>query len=121
MKHQKLALVMLVTGLLLSYSWQWVPVQYSGEAFSIVTSLHVIVVLYIIGMTFTSPEVLAVVALLIMFKLTVITCNAWYIVDPWEVRPGEALCSARLNMPLGFIGLGLGVLLAARIARGRKK
>lgn len=117
MKHQRLALVLLVTGLLFSYAWYWAPDQYAGEAFSIVTSAHIIFVMGFIGFVFRSPEVLAVVALIILFKMMVIGCNVWFIVDPWPIQPGQAMCSARLNMPLGFVGLGLGVLLAARFAR----
>lgn len=120
MKHPRAAMALLLIGGLLSYCWYWVPAQYGGFAWNISTSALVILLLLLVGMLLDSVEVWAVVTLLAVFKATVIGCDVWYMVDPWPVRPGQALCSAYLNMPLGVIGLSVGTMLGLIIYRGRK-
>lgn len=117
MRHKAVALALLVAGMFLSYAWYLVPEAVAAQAWNVSQSALVIFCLGIIGLVFATPEVWAVAALLAIFKAAVIGCTVWYLVDPWPVLPGQATCSARLNMPLGFVGLALGVLLVARIAR----
>lgn len=111
---------MLCVGLVCSYVWYWFGAEHAADLWNIAGAVHTSFLLFIVGLVFRSPEVWAVVALLLGFKLMVIGCNAWYVLDPWPIGPGEAMCSARLNLPLGGLGLGLGALLVASIA-GEKK
>ncbi len=120
MRHPRVALAMLVVGMFMSYIWHWVPEEFTAFAWNVSTSILVVYLLAQAGLVFSSTEVWTVVALLAAFKLMVIGCSTWYLFDPWPVEPGQALCSARLNMPLGSIGLGLGALLVASIA-GEKR
>jgi hypothetical protein len=119
MKHRNTALALLLVGMALSYGWQWAPEELMGTAWNITTSVLVILLLALLGLVLASPEIWLVAALLAVFKLVVITCDVWYAVAPWPVKPGQALCSARLNLPLGVVGLFLGVVLAAAIYRGK--
>lgn len=120
MKHPKAALSMLLAGMLLSYCWYWVPPDHQGTAWNVATCALVIYLLTQLGLVFSSPEIWLVAALLASFKMMVIGCDLWYAIDPWPVRPGQALCSARFNAPLGVVGLSFGALLAAAIYRGEK-
>lgn len=119
MKHQRVALVTLIVGLFCSYTWYWSDGPHDADWWNIAGAVQTGFLLLVLGLVFRSPEVWAVVALLGTFKLMVIGCNTWFVLDPWPMKPGQALCSTRLNVPLGAIGLGLGVLLVAGIARGK--
>lgn len=115
-----MALALLVVGLFCSYTWYWTDGPHDATLWNIAGATQTAFLLVLIGIICRSPEVWCVVALLAMFKLMVIGCNAWWMVAPWPVKPGQALCSTKLNLPLGAIGLGLGALLAAGISRGRR-
>lgn len=118
MKHQRVALAMLVMGLACSYTWYWADGPHDADWWNIAGAVHTASLLMLIGLVFRSPEVWAVVGLLVAFKVMVIGCNVWYVLDPWPMKPGQALCSTRLNFPFAALGVGIGALLAARILRG---
>ena len=120
MKHPRAALSLLGVGLFLSYCWQWVPAQHAGAAAIIAASALVIYLLTCFGLFFASYEVWLTVALIAAFKAIVIGCNVWFIADPWPVKPGQALCSARLNWPLGLVGLALGAALFLHLRKKGK-
>lgn len=120
MKHPRAALALLLPGMGLTYAWHWVPDELAGYAWNISASLLVVFLLAVIGIVFASVEVWAVCALLAMLKLMVVGCDVWYMVDPWPAKLGDDLCSARLNMPLGVVGLSLATLIGVTIYRGRK-
>ncbi len=113
MKHPSAAFVLLVVGLLLSYSWYWFPADIQGWVQNISSALTALFLLVVIGMLFGSAEVWGVVALLSLFKATIVTCNVWWLISPWPIQPGKATCSAKFDMPLGIIGLTLGAILIA--------
>jgi hypothetical protein len=118
-RHQKVALAVLAPGMLLSYCWYWAADADQPIAWNIVQAGLAVYLLAIIGLVFGSADVWAAAGLIAVFKLMVIGCSVWYLMAPWPIVPGQALCSARLNWPLGFVGLALGVLLTAKIARGK--
>lgn len=45
-------------------------------------------------------------------ELQVIICSAWYLVDPWPVPEGGAICSAKAGIDLGAFGILAVALLA---------
>lgn len=100
-------------GLLLSYAWYWAPESAQGHVQNIAANATIVYLLACVALVFASPEVTVVAALLAMFKLIIITCNIWWLADPWVVKPGQATCSAKFDMPLGVIGLGLATSLLA--------
>lgn len=121
MKHPRAALAVLLVGMVLSYAWHWAPEDMQGLAHNIASALLAVALLVVIALTYQSPEVLAAAGLICLFKAMVIGCSVWYWLDPWEIRPGQAMCSARLDAPLGAIGLGMGaVLLGFLTSRGGK-
>lgn len=38
-------------------------------------------------------------------ELQVLTCTAWFMVDPWPVAQGQAICSAKAGFDLGAAGV----------------
>jgi hypothetical protein len=113
LRHPKAAFGLLVAGLLLSYCWFWAPPVHQGEVWNIATSALVIYLLGMIGLAFNSAEVWVVGVTIAFFKVVVMACSTWYIFAPWEVAPGQELCSAKFNLPLGIIGLAIGAALIA--------
>lgn len=111
---------MLVIGLAWNNAWKWVPEQHAGRVFAAGSGLFIaMLLLWHAGMSRSRPMGL-VCALLAGFALQVFGCNAWFIVEPWPIRPGDELCSARLGFPLGMTGLWAATLLAQWIYLRRK-
>lgn len=47
----------------------------------------------------------AVLCLAVWYSLQTLICSAWWLIEPWPVLPGQSLCSARVDIDLGAIGL----------------
>lgn len=105
------ALALLLAGLAWNNAWKWAPIEQQGHVYTAGTGAFVAVLLACIGWRAALP-VRVVCVLLVGFALQVAGCNAWFIVDPWPVNPGDELCSARLHFPLGLTGLWIASLLA---------
>lgn len=44
--------------------------------------------------------------------LQVLGCTVLWLVQPWQMQPGEMQCSAAIGVPLSLAGLSLGALVA---------
>lgn len=49
------------------------------------------------------------------YSLQTLICSAAYMVEPWQVGPGQGICSARLDFDLGAVGVMLCAWLALRL------
>lgn len=104
-------MLLLLAGLLWNNAWKWAPPQHGGRVF--VASCGAFVALLLMGLAIVthSQAVRIVCVLLIGFALQVFGCNVWFIFAPWEVRPGDELCSSRIGFPLGMVGLWSTILV----------
>lgn len=121
MKHRTTALVLLVIGCAAAYGWQMVPEQHLGAAWYISQSLWQVMLLALLACVYRSRAVVLVCALLACFSLMVVGCEAAYLVKPWPMNPGDELCSARLNYPLGLLGAVIALGLVLSIIREKKR
>lgn len=121
MRHQATAAVLLFVGMVASYSFEWVAPELAADVWNIGSSALILFLLMIVAATYRSWEMVAVCATLAGFKVMVIGCTAWFMVDPWPTVPGQALCSQRLDMPLGVLGLIIAGLLVIELSGGQKK
>lgn len=114
MKHKATALAMLIAGCIASYGWQFLPPHFAGAAWYITQSLWQVLLLALLAAIYRSAAVVLVCALLSVFSLMVAGCEAAFLVNPWPMNPGDELCSARLNYPLGLLGavIALGLVLS---------
>lgn len=112
---------MLLIGCAAAYGWQFVPTQYVGAAWYISQSLWQVVLLALLAAVYRSLAVVLVCALLAVFSLMVAGCEAAYLVKPWAMNPGDELCSARLNYPLGLLGAVIALGLVLSIIREKKR
>jgi hypothetical protein len=120
-KHKATALALLVIGCAAAYGWQFVPAQYVGAAWYISQSLWQVVLLALLACVYRSRAVVLVCALLAVFSLMVAGCEAAFLVKPWPMNPGDELCSARLNYPLGLLGAVIALGLVLSIIREQKR
>ncbi len=121
MKHRTTALALLLIGCAAAYGWQFVPSQYVGAAWYISQGLWQVVLLGLLAGLYRSRAVVAVCALLAGFSGMVAGCEAAYLVNPWPMNPGDELCSARLNYPLGLLGAVIALGLVLSIIREQKR
>jgi hypothetical protein len=49
--------------------------------------------------------------------LQITLCSFAYCIKPWEVLPGQSICSARLGMDLGALGIMFVALILWRIVK----
>ncbi len=120
MKHRTTALALLLIGCIAAYGWQIVPEQYVGATWYISQSLWQVMLLALLACVYRSRAVVLVCVLLSVFSLMVAGCEAAYIVKPWAINPGDELCSARLNYPLGLLGAVIALGLVLSIIREKK-
>lgn len=57
----------------------------------------------------------AVCALLASWQALAAGCSVAWIVKPWPVQPGQAQCSAALDLPITAVGAWLLVVIALRL------
>lgn len=119
--NRALALVLLVVGLLAFYSWQWAPSQHSGTVFALATHAYAAVLLLVLALVLRDPVLWAVLLLLMACSLLVVGCNTAYLIEPWPVADGDDICSAKLNVPVGTIGLALFLGLTGGVYMAKKK
>ena len=121
MKHKRTALALLLIGCAAAYGWQFVPAQYVSAAWYISQSLWQVVLLALVASLYRSRAVVLVCALLAVFSLMVAGCEAAFVIEPWPMNPGDELCSARLNYPLGLLGAVIALGLVMSIVREKRK
>jgi len=117
--RKPLALLLLVIGLLASYSWRFAPDAAEADVWNIATHSHVLVLLVLVAGAAQSREVWWVVGLVAVWQVLPALCSLWWLIAPWPVQPNDERCSKRLGVPLGLIGLGVAVWLAGAIYRER--
>lgn len=118
---RRLALALLVVGLISCYAWQWVPAADAGSVFAMVTHWYIVVLLLVLGLVLQDARVWWVTCYLCVCSLMVVGCNAWWLAAPWQAAPGDELCSTRLNWPLGAIGLVLFLALCGGVYTNKRK
>lgn len=118
---RRLALALLVVGLVATYAWQWVPAEQAGSVFAMTSHWYAAVLLLVLGLVLQDVRLWWVLGYLVVCSLMVVGCNAWWLAAPWPAMPGDELCSTRLKWPLGAIGLVLFVVLAGGVYMDRKR
>ena len=106
------ALALLLAGLAWNNGWKWAPPEHAGRVF-VASSGAFIAALLLWGALLVRSKPIG-------YALQVAGCNALYIVAPWPVRTNDELCSTRIGLPLGLLGLWMATMLAQWIYSTRK-
>lgn len=127
--HDKLAvygaaIALIGLGALVHYGWSFAPAEHQAQIWNACGAFgRLVLMLFFVGvlwLAYGRPALilLCVAAWWACEELMVIGCSLAYIVSPWEVRQGEAQCSALLQFDLGRLGVFVVVcLLAASVQR----
>lgn len=120
MKHVGFALALLLAGLGWNNAHKWVPDVHAGHVWSASGGAFIALLLAVLALVWGHWAVTLVCLLLIGYALQVFACNLWFVFDPWVKPAGGELCSSRLGMPLGLVGLWVASLVAQYIyTRGK--
>lgn len=101
----KLAAVLLLIWGAVHYLYKWAPPDLQGAVFNVTRSAASIVLVSCLLLAIPSKVAVVVGAGLMAEDAQVVGCGIWWLIDPW--KPGDELCSERLGIPLGAIGLSL--------------
>lgn len=109
-----MTLGLLVLGACLYYGWALVPPDAQPLVWNVSGALARLILLWCLVWPRRTTLMLWVAAWWTVEDLLVAGCSALYMVRPWKVAPGDAMCSALLQFDLGKIGaVFLAVLLVA--------
>ena len=103
---------LLMIAALRHYGWDVFPVEMKGMASKGLGGVAVLSLIWVNFYLLREPLFLPLVAWWSFEELQVIVCSAWYMVEPWAVPEGAAICSAKAGIDLGAFGILAVALLA---------
>lgn len=110
----RFAVILLAAGVALHYGWQLVPAEHQPQVWNAAGAVVRLTLILALAGAITDRLLLAVVLWWTGEETQVAACSVAYIIQPWNVEPGKAQCSALLGTDLGAYGLALAaaILLA---------
>lgn len=111
--HKQIAAEVLLAVAGREYLWALAPVQHRGDVSKLLGACLVLVLVSVIYRLAKPSKLLnAVLAAAVWFQLQTVICVAAFIIDPWPIPEGCAMCSSRIDFDLGALGLMLIAWLA---------
>jgi hypothetical protein len=101
----KLAVTLLLIGATRHYGWAFWPDDLRSYASKMLGALCALALVCIITYLKPSKPLFWVAAVYAWEELQTTLCSAWYMVAPWQVATGQAMCSAKLGFDLGAVGI----------------
>ena len=112
---------LLLLGVLRHYSWELVRPDIQAQVWNACGSIVIVIFLLAV----VSRQTALVVIWWLAEEAQTILCSVGWILSPWEVKPGEAQCSALLGFDLSTLGLLVVAMIlvcqAVRSYRTQKK
>jgi hypothetical protein len=108
---------LLLVGGVAQYAWKHVPPEHQADVWNVCQAVVILTLLALVLNAYRSVWVLASVALVGSWQAMTVGCSLAWLYRPWPISPGQEQCSARLDIPLGAIGLWLLLLLAAAMSQ----
>lgn len=100
-----LAVAMLAVGGARHYAWDLFPPELRGIVSKALGGAAILaLILIVLRLRFSVPMVL-VVSWWAIEELQVVICSILFALKPWPVQAGQSLCSARIDVDLGSIGI----------------
>jgi hypothetical protein len=120
----KAALLLLITGLIVHYAWEYADHVLAAEAWNVGGAFGRLVLLSLLCLAWQGRKGAWAVFLVTLWwvfeESQVIACGVWWMLTRWPTEVGEPRCSAWLGIPMGLMGLALAsILVAALIRRSR--
>jgi hypothetical protein len=95
------------------YVWNLVPYEMQGSMWKLGSAVCVLALLALVYV----PRWWPVFAVFAFEELQVLICSAWFMIEPWEVPPGMATCSAKAEIDLGAFGVMFVSFALLRVTR----
>lgn len=120
-----LVALMLAIGATRHYAWSMFPVELAGVASKGLGGLTILALIWTVYLLSDGGRLLLAVVLWWTFEeLQVVLCSMAWMVDPWYVPQGQAMCSARAGFDIGAISViivaGLAVAVNAYSRHNKK-
>lgn len=114
-KPDALAAWLLAVLALREHAWAWFPAELQGMASK---GSGALLALFLLGVVLKlaprSGWLLAAIAYGTWSALQTLICSIAYMVQPWDVPPGVGICSARIDLDLGALGIMFAAWFAVR-------
>jgi hypothetical protein len=107
----------LLVGGVAQYAWKHAELAAQADVWNVSQALLVLLLLALVCNAYRSGWVWASAGLVAAWQALTVGCSLLWLAAPWPVLPGQEQCSARLDVPLGAIGLWLLLLLAAALSQ----
>lgn len=115
------ALGLLLAGMAAQFLWAWAPTWAQADVWNAGGAIFIALLLGLLAADYRRfSAMLLVCAYLALLWLMTAGCSLLWLVQQWEVLPGQDQCDARFRFPLSVMGvfIGLMVLVSIRSARG---
>ena len=110
------ALWLLLAGMAAQFMWQWAPAWAQADAWNATGAIFTAVLLGLLAASRRrATELVLVCAYLAVLWILTAGCSLLWLIEQWEVSPGQDQCDARVKFPLSVVGLFLGLVLLIRI------
>jgi hypothetical protein len=110
-----LAAELLLIAVLRHYAWPLLPADLQGMGSKGLGAAAILVLLSVVWRLRPSRPLAAVLLWWAFEELQTLLCSAAWMLSPWEVLPGQAICSARTGFDFGAIGILAVAALAYRL------
>ena len=116
MSRFNLAAALLLIGASRHYGWMLVDPEFRGIVSKALGALAAMCLIAIIAYHVAGKWVLLVSAAYGFEELQTFACSVMYWFEPWPVEAGQSICSARLGLDIGAVGIFVVGLLAYKLA-----
>ena len=107
MKNRGAAALLLLGGCAAQFAWKHIDAP-SGAVWNASQALLLVLVITLLGVCYRrSLEMVAVCALLAVVQGLTAYCHIAWAFKQWKVLPGQGICSAKFDMPLGAIACAI--------------
>ena len=97
------------------YGWGFVPPEMAGVVSKMLGAAASMVFLALIAYAYRSRLVWLACAYGLWEYGQAAVCSVAYLVKPWQVEPGQAMCSTWAGLDVGFVGLMFAAFVAYRL------
>ncbi len=103
--RSSLFVALLLIGVSRHYGWDFFPAELKGMASKGLGGVAVLSLLWLLVWSQKDAALIPLAGWWSFEELQVIICSGWYMLDPWPVREGQAICSAKADIDLGAFGI----------------
>lgn len=117
-RRAELAVFLLLVYAARHYGWLIADPELMGVASKALGSMAALCLISIIWWNLPSKSICAVLGWYAFEELQTVACSIMYLENPWPIKPGESMCSARIGFDIGAVGAFAISFLAYKLVDG---